>query len=99
MAYKIMGDSNIDYGQALKYIPEYLKQYQGTRLPKEEPRPGRYIVSIQQMVPYNALHPHAYSWLLHFKPVDEYKVSLLIFNIRKEDIANAGLNRKMINSR
>jgi hypothetical protein len=94
MVYKLMNDGNIDYGQALKYIPEYIHNHPGVAIPTEKPSPGKFIVSIQQMLPYGALSPHAYNWLLHFEPVDNYKSCLLIFDISKEDIANAGLTKK-----
>jgi hypothetical protein len=80
-------DASIDYGQNVTHVQEYIAQHPGTLKPTSIPKPGRYIVTMADLIeelPSSGLVK--YTWLLDFEPVAHYRYSMFIFDISEKDI-------------
>jgi hypothetical protein len=83
-AYKIMGDSNLDWGQGKEYLRTFLKNNPGVKIPGPVPTVGKYVVSSNDYIGLN--NDPDITWLRKFKPIDEVYFSYLLFNITEEDL-------------
>jgi len=81
MVYKKMNDSNIDYSQSLPDMAEYIAANPGLTEAPKKPAGGRFVVSIQQLNPYNIDTATTRAWLQNFKPVSHYQYSLLVYEV------------------
>lgn len=79
-------DSNIDYGQSLSKIRDFIKQNSEFKVPTVKPQVGKFIASIEQIQKFGYLHPNSFDWLLKHKPVGHYNYSLLLFDIKENDL-------------
>lgn len=79
-AYKILADSNLDWGHNVYYLKEYVKRHPDSRPAPSEPRPGRLIVTANDLVGIN--NPDEYRWLReNFEPDDHIAYSYLVYDI------------------
>lgn len=88
-AYKILADSNIDWGQNEWYLRAYLKNHPETILHPPVPTTGRIAVTVNKLVGVLA-PPEQYRWLReNFEPVDRIAYSYLIYEVTAEDLRKA----------
>jgi hypothetical protein len=79
-AYKILADSNLDWGHNVYYLKEYVKRHPDARPATPEPRPGKLIITANDLVGIN--DPEKYRWLReNFEPDDQIAYSYLVYDI------------------
>ncbi len=84
-AYKILADSNLDWGQSDWYLTQYLKTHPGTIVRPKVPTAGRIVVSASELT--GRFYPERYRWLReNFEPVDHIAYSFLVFDIKPGDL-------------
>jgi len=98
-AYKILSDSNLDWGQAGWYLNQYVSQHPGVVVNPVAPTTGRIVVSARQLtgvwidgVPFDKKisFPEKYAWLReHFHPVGHIAYAYLIFDVSELDLQRA----------
>lgn len=81
-AYKILADSNIDWGQNEIYLREYKLKNPHIHINPETPVTGKVVVSINRLVGITTSDPEKYGWLRdNFEPVDHIAYSYLVYDI------------------
>jgi hypothetical protein len=89
-AYKLLADSNLDWGQDRMYLKRWRKEHPGTILSPPRPTAGRIVVSINQLV--GVINRRRYKWLReNFEPVDHIAGSYLVYDVKREDLERLGL--------
>ena len=83
-AYKIMADSNLDYGQSYFLAKDYIRKHPGIRFADTLPAAGKQLLRINLYLDLN--NEHQYRWIKPFKPVGQVAHSYLLFDIKKEQI-------------
>ena len=79
-AYKLLADSNIDWGQNKWYRSEYLKKNPNVHIHPISPVEGRVVVSVNELVGMS--NPKKYKWLREkFEPIDHIAYSYLVYDI------------------
>lgn len=85
-AYKILADSNLDWGQAAWYVQRDLGIHPETLVDPEQPVAGRILVSANNLVGITA-RPETYRWLReNFEPVDTVAYAYLVYQITPEQL-------------
>ena len=80
-AYKILADSNLDWGQDGWYVQQYLASHPQTHVDPERPTAGEILISANNLVGITA-KPDTYRWLRdHFQPVGTVGYAYLIFEV------------------
>lgn len=80
-AYRILADSNLDWGQADWYLDRYLQDHPEVIVAPDEPTPGRIVVGANELLGIIG-DPQDYAWLRdNFEPVDTIAYSFLIFEV------------------
>jgi hypothetical protein len=88
MAYKVLADSNLEWGQDRGYMKEYMRLHPEAILHPRRPMPGRLVVSVNQYV--GVTRRPVYAWLRrHFEPVDRIAGSYLVFDVSPEALERA----------
>ncbi len=87
-AYKILADSNLDWGQDGWYLWRYTQKHPEAIVNPESPVAGKVIVRVNHLVgisdPKNS---EKYKWLRdNFKPVDHVAYSYLVYEISPEEL-------------
>jgi hypothetical protein len=78
-AYRVMADSNIDYGQGWFALERYLKNHPDTKLATEEPVTGKCIIGVNDYLDLNKTEK--YNWLSKYSPAGHVNFCFLLFNI------------------
>lgn len=88
LSYKILADSNNQWGQNRGFREAYLNRYPETIGFPPVPRAGKIMVGVNQLI---GLHyPETYRWLReHFEPVDHIGYSILIYDVSPEQLERA----------
>lgn len=85
MAYQILADSNIDWGQSDKYLAEYCQKNPDIIFQPRKPVPGKIIVGVNSLVGVN--NPESFRWLRdNFHPSSHIAYSFLIYEVSAEDL-------------
>ena len=85
-SYKILVDSNLDWGQEGELVHDFLMRNPDVALDPERPRAGRVLVSANRLVGvYHGYEPM--DWLLRYKPVASVGYGHLLFLVPARDIA------------
>jgi len=85
MAYKIMSDTNLDYGQGQFWLEDYLKKHPDVKIADSLPGTGKLIIGVNEFL--DIYDRHNYDWLnKNFEPTAHFKHCFLIFNIRENDL-------------
>jgi len=88
-AYKLLADSNIDWGQDQWYINRHKERHPEIKINPRSPTEGRIVVSVNELV--GRFDPEKYRWLReNFEPVDHIAYSYLVYEIRPEDLEKIG---------
>ncbi len=84
-AYKILADSNLDWGQNEYYLEQYRREYPDIIVDPISRVSGRIVVSVNRLV--GVYDPGRYKWLRNnFEPIDHIAYSYLVFDIPENDI-------------
>ena len=90
-AYRILADSNIDWGQNYYYLRQYMKRHPGCHVHPQAPVAGRIIVRVNELVGITATGPERYRWLReNFEPVDHIGYSYLVYDVSPEALGKLG---------
>ena len=91
-AYRILADSNVDWGQNHYYLTRYVKAYPGCHVHPKGPVAGRVIVRVNDLVGIRDTSPERYRWLReNFEPVEHVACSYLVYEIPAESLQRLGL--------
>ncbi len=87
-AYKILADSNLDWGQSEWYLARYVAAHPQAHVQPDSPVAGTVVVSVNTLVGVLG-DPNRYHWLrAHFEPVDTIAYSYLVYQIPPEALGN-----------
>jgi len=87
LAYKVLADSNLDWGQAGWYLQQYWAEHPEIVIDPDVPTAGRIVVSVNSLVGITA-EPETYRWLReNFKPVETVAYTYLVYEINPEELA------------
>lgn len=87
-AYKILADSNLDWGQSELYLERYLRSHPDTIINPLEITSGRIVVSANALVGVG-VDPEQFAWLRNnFEPTGNIAYSYLVYEIKPESIQN-----------
>lgn len=87
-AYRILSDSNLDWGQDRGFVERYLEEHPEVVWQPAEPSAGRILVGTNWLT--GVLKRRHDTWLRgRFEPVDHLRYSTLIFEISEEEAERA----------
>jgi len=90
--YRIMADSNVDYGQSVFRYERFRKLHPELKVPGSTPEAGRFILSIDVYVGVNDKYDTG--WLnKNFKPSAHFDHCYLIFDISENELRQKGLKQ------
>jgi hypothetical protein len=78
--YKIMADSNLDWGQSAQKLNYFMQKHPEFALPTKQPKSGKYILSVNDYIGLNEEYKN--SWIQAYKPVTDLYFSYLVFDIK-----------------
>jgi hypothetical protein len=85
-AYRVMADSNLDFGQGRDAVQKYFENHPGVCFPDTVPAKGIFAVGIND---YLNLKPgHKYEWTGRFKPFDHIYHCYLLIEVTDRDLKN-----------
>ncbi len=85
MSYRILADSNLDWGQDNDQIDRYLEEHPDVIWQPERPTAGRILVGINWLD--GVFKRHHDRWLReHFRPVGQLHYSHLLFEVTPQDV-------------
>ena len=80
-AYKIMADSNIDFGQGWYALQEYMKKDPGAQIVTPERVKGnKFVIGVNDYLDLKG--DHKYSWIYDIKPDEQINHCFLVIRIR-----------------
>jgi hypothetical protein len=86
-AYRILSDSNIDYGQAEGYLADYLAAHPDAVVEPAEPTAGLIVISVDRLTEVR----QAPAWFARLRdshePVDHVAYAYLVYRVLPEDLA------------
>lgn len=86
MVYKIFYNSNIDFGQTADDAFAFMRQHPGYHFPTAVPAPGKYIISLNNLVGGCNTDRERSAWLRNnFEPVDHLYYSYFLFDITEKE--------------
>ncbi len=81
LAYRILADSNLDWGQNQPLLQAYLAAHPAARFEPQQPTAGTVVVSVNDLVGIIS-PPQRFAWLReHFKPVGTIGYSYLVYAV------------------
>ena len=88
MAYRILADSNLEWGQNREYVRRYLKAHPEAKRNPSGPASGRMVVDANQLVGIDTTRPEdEYAWLRdNFEPSEHIAYGWLVFDISPEEL-------------
>ncbi len=90
-SYKILVDSNLDYGQEGDLVHEFLIQNPDVVLEPDKPTAGRVLVGVNRLVgEWHGYEPMY--WLLRYQPAGRVGYGHLLFVVPAQDVANGMKN-------
>ena len=94
--YRKIYDSSIDYGQSDSSLSQFLKEHREYQPATVNPSTGKHAVLMKQM--FNTYLPESgnYKWYLALEPVWNYRYTILLFNITKQDLEQADFTKTNI---
>jgi Dolichyl-phosphate-mannose-protein mannosyltransferase len=85
-AYKVLADSNIDWGQSAWYLKQYLQRYPTAHVHPGMPVTGRIVVGGNHLTGVVG-DPAQYAWLReHLLPADTIAYSYLVYEVSVADL-------------
>jgi Dolichyl-phosphate-mannose-protein mannosyltransferase len=84
--YKILADSNIDWGQSKTFLTQYLERYPETKVEPDSPVAGRIVVRVNQLTGVTG-DPARYAWLRdNLLPSETIAYSYLVYNVSPAEL-------------
>jgi len=94
-AYKIIRDSSLDYGQSIPWVQTFVREHPGYKLPTNLPDTGKFAITVGHLFSDREGPLKNIAWLReNFEPVDNYRYTILLFNISAADLKAKGLIAK-----
>jgi hypothetical protein len=85
MAYRIMGDSNLDSGQANYFLSDFLSKNPALQPAPLQPVAGKFYIGVNELL--DLYDEGKYAWLLdNFKPASHIAHSFLVFDVSKDQL-------------
>jgi hypothetical protein len=85
LAYTILADSNLDWGQNGEYLDEYMESHPEAQVSPTGPTSGLVVVRANDLVGVTG-SPNRYAWLRQcYRPVDTIGYSILVFRVGPEE--------------
>jgi 4-amino-4-deoxy-L-arabinose transferase-like glycosyltransferase len=85
-AWRLMADSNLEWGQDHWYLQQYLQQHPEAQLNPKEPASGHLVVRVNLLT--GVFQEERYRWLRNnFSPVDMIRGSYLVYRISEDELA------------
>jgi hypothetical protein len=86
--YRILADSNIDYGQSAWYVTQWQKDHPAAIFEPEGPQAGEIVVAMNDLVGVSS-DPEKYRWLReNFVPDEVIAYTHLVFEIDQDEVAS-----------
>jgi hypothetical protein len=88
--YRLLADSNLDWGQSEGFIRDYVRQHPDTQVNPAVPGPGRVAISANLLT--GILYPEMFAWarmLREREPEEHVAYSYLIYTLSAEDAEEA----------
>jgi hypothetical protein len=86
LAYRVLADSNIDWGQSGWYVQQYVQQHPGSIVDPPQPTSGLILVGVNNFVGIT-VSPARYEWLRRCcEPVDSIGYSYLVFEVEPSQL-------------
>jgi hypothetical protein len=86
-AYRILSDSNIDYGQAEGFLADYLAAHPGALVEPRDLQPGTLVISVDRLTGVR----EAPAWVARLRdtlePVDHVAYAYLVYQVTAQDLA------------
>ena len=79
-AYKVMADSNLDFGQGWYALEKYLKSHPEVRVIGTKPEQGKFVIGVNEYLDLNG--DHKYSWVYDVKPDEQIDHCFLLITFR-----------------
>ena len=91
--YRKIFDSSIDYGQSDSSLGQFLTAHPDYRPATTNPSTGKHAVLMKQM--FNTYMPYAneYKWYRALEPKGQYRYTILLFDITKQDLEQADFTK------
>jgi hypothetical protein len=86
-AWRLLADSNLDWGQSEHYVKRWLAAHPQAVLEPPRPRTGTIVVRANFLT--GVLGDDRFAWLRRLDPVDQVAYSYLVFDVRPEDLPAA----------
>lgn len=83
-AYKIMADSNLDFGQGWYSLEKYLKTHTDVQIIGDNPQDGKFVIGVSDYL--NLKNDNKYSWLYNLKPITQIDHCFLLFEVKSIDL-------------
>ncbi len=91
LAYRVLSDSNVDWGQAADLLRRWLERNPRAILYPAEPIAGRVVVGASALT--GVVEGEKFAWLRRLTPVDHVGYSYLVFDVSEEFAAAARRDR------
>ncbi len=89
-AWRLMADSNLEWGQDRWYLQQYLQQHPEALLNPKEPAAGHLVVRVNLLT--GVFQPNRYPWLReNFNPADTIRGSYLVYRISHRELEELSL--------
>ena len=86
LAYRILADSNVDWGQHRWYMRQYLQGHPGVLIEPERPTAGTILVGVNVLTGV-AYGPERFRWLRdNFRPIDHIAYAVLVYRVTPADL-------------
>jgi hypothetical protein len=86
-AWRLLADSNLDWGQSERYVKRWLAAHPQAVLEPSQPRTGTIVVRANFLT--GVLGDDRFAWLRRLEPVDQVAYSYLVFDVRPQDLPPA----------
>ena len=78
-AYKVMADSNLDFGQGWYSLEKYLKSHPDVHIIGDKPMPGKFVIGVSDYL--DLKNDHKYYWIYGLKPSRQINHCFLVFDV------------------
>ncbi len=85
-AYKLIADSNIDFGQDEFIVEKYLKNNPDVQVAGAEPKKGKFVIGVNDYLDLDG--SHKYAWIGKFNTTSRVGYAHLLINVTEEDLKN-----------
>jgi hypothetical protein len=83
-AWRLLADSNLDWGQSENYVKRWLAAHPDAVLEPSRPRTGTIVIRANFLT--GVLGDDRFAWLRRLDPVDQVAYSYLVFQVRAQDL-------------